>query len=361
MKFLFKIWSNFDGFVPAEIPNRRQPNGQILLGWTRYIESVERGTEIWVYFHGRHRFENGVYLKGVAQKVDLAKHQASIRIRKVSTDRPLTDDATSERIAEVVAPRNRQVFILPEELDYSPVCDVATTAESCARRQCGSCKTWRTLRRIRRRNLGTPKHLGTEVAGFVPAYWVIPPRNFIHSSGRRIITPVKKTSELFYRFKTGEESLAFPLALGISDRLAKRSFIAFDGVVPVPLSPEKEARGEIHRTRLLATELSRLLGCPRRDLLSLTAPVSKKSLRLGRGFSANDFAFAYRMKLAVVRSGPRYKRLLLVDDVCTEGSTLTECAKKLRSTNPGCEVIAATAGQMTVRAAVQNEDDLIDE
>jgi hypothetical protein len=62
LKFLFKIWSGYDGFRPAEIPNRQLPGGLLRLGWGRYIEAVELGTEVWVYFHGPHAFENGVYV-----------------------------------------------------------------------------------------------------------------------------------------------------------------------------------------------------------------------------------------------------------------------------------------------------------
>ena len=37
MKFLYKVWSNYDGFTPAEIPARQLPGGLLRLGWARYI------------------------------------------------------------------------------------------------------------------------------------------------------------------------------------------------------------------------------------------------------------------------------------------------------------------------------------
>ena len=55
----------------------------------------------------------------------------------------------------------------------------------------------------------------------------------------------------------------------------------------------------------------------------------------------------------------RLTRLILLDDVCTEGSTLSACLDALHVINPGLEVVAATAGQMTVRAAVRRERDLV--
>ena len=51
--------------------------------------------------------------------------------------------------------------------------------------------------------------------------------------------------------------------------------------------------------------------------------------------------------------------MLLIDDVCTEGSTLRACTAGLRAKNPELQVAAATAGQMTVRAAVTREEDLV--
>ena len=52
MKFLYKIWSGYNRFTPREIPKRLQPGKTLALGWRRYIDSVEEGHEVWVYFHG---------------------------------------------------------------------------------------------------------------------------------------------------------------------------------------------------------------------------------------------------------------------------------------------------------------------
>ena len=76
MKYLFKINSGFDGFVPQELPLRMRDD-VLELGWGNYIEAVERGDEVWVYFKGPHRFENGVYARGRVAAVENHRRVAS--------------------------------------------------------------------------------------------------------------------------------------------------------------------------------------------------------------------------------------------------------------------------------------------
>jgi len=70
MKFLYKIYSGYDGFRPAVMPDRIH-NHRLRLGWKHYIDVVEKGWECWIYFHGPHKFDNGVYAKGFVDSIDL--------------------------------------------------------------------------------------------------------------------------------------------------------------------------------------------------------------------------------------------------------------------------------------------------
>ena len=329
------------------------------LGWDRYIESVEKNSEVWVYFFGRQVGEPGVYVKGVPHTIDFAGRRVFLRVRQVSTSAPLTDTETSARIREAVAARGLQVFILPEALDVTPTCDVNTSASTCRARNCGGCKTWLSLPLIQDRNLGWPVRLPDTLEDFVPAYWVIPPRNFISMRSERFQPGIYRTNELFRRFKAGEKNLVFPLALGIHEALAARSLDSVDAVVPVPLSPDKAEAGEINRTLLLAKELGRQLGTPVRELLSLSEPTSKRQLRTIDRHPARWFEYIYGQRLVVDDAVGSLGSIILIDDVCTEGSTLRACTAGLRAKNSELQVVAATAGQMTVRAAVTREDDLV--
>jgi hypothetical protein len=51
LKFLYKIYSGYDGFTPARIPERLLPRSILRLSWARYMDSVEVGDEVWIYFH----------------------------------------------------------------------------------------------------------------------------------------------------------------------------------------------------------------------------------------------------------------------------------------------------------------------
>lgn len=351
MKFVYKIHSGFDGFTPKRVPERM--TGKTLrLGWKRYVDAVEPGDEIWVYFHGPHAFDNGVYVKGIAEDVLYDERKVLLRVTEHSTDHPLTDATLSSRISSVVSTRYQQVFVLPEELDAAPVCTVTSTAASCQARACASCPTWKALPTVNRRILATPHRLSGRVDRFAPAYWVVARRSFLYKRGKTIRRGVRRTSEMFTRFKTGEQALAFPLALAMHRALAKAHRLDFDVIVPVPLSPDKEENGELHRTLALANELSQLSGTPVRQWLTLAGPVSKRSLRLGQGYGAAAFERAYAKMLRAHPKLVTVEHVLLVDDVCTEGSTLRACADAIRAINPDATVVASTAGQMTVHQAV---------
>src|SRR5262249_32550811 len=111
----------------------------------------------------------------------------------------------------------------------------------------------------------------------------------------------------------------------------------------------------IHRTRLLAGELATVLDLPLFEALSLRRPISKRAL-LADGVGAVDFERLYRDALEVdaAFSG---EAVLLVDDVCTKGSTLTQAARALRDAGAK-RLVAVTAGQMILRRVVLSEADI---
>jgi predicted amidophosphoribosyltransferase len=354
MKFLYKIYSRYDNFTPSRIAERLINGTHLRLGWRRYIDVVDEGNEVWVYFHGPHRFENGVYVKGIVSKIDMTRQAVFIRVREYKADRPLTDATTSQRVANAVQTRNVQVFLLPQEWIVPPECTIDSTAESCLKQQCEACPAWQQLPLIASDACGWPARLPAQYRTYAPAYWVIPSRCYLYSD---VADSIRQTSELFYRFKMGEEALAYPLAMGIYSALCKRKVLDFDCVIPIPLSPDKEKKNEIHRTRLLSRELAKLLGVRVADVLSLNVPISKRRLT-NNGYTLRQFEAKYMDALEVSKRVLNYKRLLLIDDVCTGGTTLRCALQRIQVIHPDCEMTAATAGQMIVKAVVRDEEAL---
>ena len=54
-----------------------------------------------------------------------------------------------------------------------------------------------------------------------------------------------------------------------------------------------------------------------------------------------------------------FNQVLIIDDVTTEGSTLSCATRRIQEVNPKCKVSAVTAGQMIVKAVVKRPGDLL--
>ena len=284
MKFLYKIHSAYDGFRPSVLPNRMRGR-RLRLGWRHYIDVVEKGWECWVYFHGPHRFENGVYAKGIVDSIDLEAGEVNLRVREYKTDAPITTQAVSARIAEVVATRYRQVFLCPDDWTVPLRCE----PKACTDRQCGDCETWAKLPLIGMGESKVPRRLRwSRYEDVVAGHWIVPSRCYEN----RIRIEVRILTRRFTEFKLGEMAYAYPFALSMFEQLRRRELLEFDYVVPIPLSPIKAQKGEKHRTRELAKELGRLLAVDMREMLSLSSSISKRRMQ-AEGYSPSQFEKRY--------------------------------------------------------------------
>jgi predicted amidophosphoribosyltransferase len=355
LKFLYKIYSGFDGFTPDRVPDRLTSGGRLKLGWTRYLDQVEIDDEIWVYFKGRGVPAGGVYVKGQVDRVDRSGYAVFASIGDYSPSRPLE---RSTALDETVRPRGLQAFLLPEKWRTAVDCSIDMAATSCKGRQCRDCATWAGLPLIDPSTCRAPERLdGAVVERFVAAYWVIPRRAFVYYQARPVRRGVVKSSEVFMRFKVGLQNLAYPLALGINSALGQNRPTSFDAIIPVPLSPEKIERGELHRTLVLSKELGRLSRVQVSECLALTMPIGKR--RLGAPDPAY-FEAQYLKCLELVAPLPDRGRVLIVDDVCTKGSTLRTCATFLRRHYPSLSISVAAAGLMVRRPVVIHDDAVLE-
>jgi ComF family protein len=146
---------------------------------------------------------------------------------------------------------------------------------------------------------------------------------------RKAIHDLKYGSQLYLRHLVGRW-----LADALEDpRLSDRRF---DAIVPVPLHPARKRERGFNQAELLANEVHQLSGIPLRDLLQRIRYTTTQT-QFDRNERMENLKGAFRLRRG---SNVQGCRVLLIDDVLTTGSTLSECAFVLK-----------TAGAASVRAA----------
>jgi competence protein ComFC len=134
----------------------------------------------------------------------------------------------------------------------------------------------------------------------------------------------------------GRKDLAVPLARLMWAQIQKSGLI-FDVIVPVPMSRKKLRKRGYNQAQVLAQEISRLSGIPltnclgHREMDTEQHHLSQKERRY----------WAKRTYFVSDKASCSDKRVLLIDDVYTTGSTVNACEKCLK-----------TAGASSVAAAV---------
>jgi ComF family protein len=108
--------------------------------------------------------------------------------------------------------------------------------------------------------------------------------------------------------------------------------IDVDVVIPIPLHPSRLRAREFNQSLLLADQLSQHLALPvsATNLVRITATDPQTALT--RQARLQNLRKAFEVRRPQSLAG---KRILLVDDVFTTGTTLNECAKTLRKAGSG--------------------------
>jgi ComF family protein len=96
-----------------------------------------------------------------------------------------------------------------------------------------------------------------------------------------------------------------------------------DTLVPVPLHPRRLQERGYNQAGLLAEELARIAGRPVLELLGRAKP-TRPQWDLDRKSRHQNLAGAF-----LAAPTARGKSVLLIDDVCTSGASLEECARTL--------------------------------
>jgi ComF family protein len=127
-----------------------------------------------------------------------------------------------------------------------------------------------------------------------------------------------------FKFR-GHDFLDQPLADLIADAYAARNDDDFDTIVAVPMHRKKVRARGYNQAELLARRFSRRTRIPlRSELLQKIAETQTQSSLEKSARAAN-----VRHAFAADREA-KGRAVLLIDDICTTGETLTACARALR-------------------------------
>jgi phosphoglycolate phosphatase-like HAD superfamily hydrolase len=354
-RWLYKIWTDYDGLTPSLF--ERAADGVAAVGWRQRLDEVEEGDPVAVWFSGSKVSRPGIYATCEVAGVDLGRSTVQLRLLRLSRDEPLVNLTGADAL---VRPRRKQVFwYSPRSTANCSVDDPG--ADSCAIGSCPSCPTFASIPRIDLRHLKPPARLDG-IDSYLPAVWVVAKRSRAYYA--RPNPSVVSATERFMRLKNGERGLAQHFAYLIAHQVldSKAGWLDRDFVlVPVPLDPAKQESGEEHRTLMLARALTDLLPRTRVvEALSLSESVGKRRMRRD-GASYHEFQARYGESLLTRPLPDGVTDVVLVDDVCTEGGTLTECAAAIRRASPHVSSVhALTAGQMTIQQSVVNWSAILD-
>ncbi len=114
----------------------------------------------------------------------------------------------------------------------------------------------------------------------------------------------------------------------------------FDIIVPVPLHPTRERERGFNQASLLAESLSAQISTPSKPVLERIRYTTTQTA-LDRAERMENLHNAFRLRK---NADVRGLRVLLIDDVLTTGSTLSECARVLKRAG-ATSVHAATAAR----------------
>lgn len=114
----------------------------------------------------------------------------------------------------------------------------------------------------------------------------------------------------------------------LSEELSKYGVLpGFDYIVPVPMHPRKKRQRGYNQSELIAKQLGEFLNMEvRTDILKKTRYTRPQS-KLKRNDRLHNLEGAFSVSPDVFVEG---KRILLVDDVLTTGTTINTCAKILK-------------------------------
>lgn len=150
---------------------------------------------------------------------------------------------------------------------------------------------------------------------------------------------IKRAVRIFKREPRGNAYYAF--AFGIVQALRRRCLTSFvDEIVYIPMSKQAYKRRGYNQCRLIAREIHYLLEKPvNNSLVKVKETKAQKALSGSERRENVKDAFSVNEKGGSVKG----KSILLIDDLCTTGSTLSEAARVLKEAGAKTVIAASFA------------------
>jgi hypothetical protein len=350
VRVLYTVHGASEGFDRRWLLPRLSPDRRLALPWPSPAASTAPGDAV-VIRAAPDQASDHARIEGAVESIDRANEHVSLRVDHLALDESLAEPTTAFG-AEGSLADSQAVFMLPDEL---AIVDVRVVGSARAIDRTHRCH----LPIIPASAARSPPRLSHDYDDYVPAFWVLQAGSYLYGARRHIRPEVDDASALCLRFKFGETARAAALAVALYEALRARNLGEFDCVTPIPLSPEKAAAGKPHRARELSVHLAGLLRAEVLELLSLRTPMSKGARRAVDGLSPSAFEIEYAAALEVDDAVQHVDRLLIVDDICNQGSTFNAVLAGIRSVRTAINAVAAAAGQVANPVSVRDQDSIL--
>lgn len=228
---------------------------------------------------------------------------------------------TTQRSTAAIAAALSSSFKTLTDFLFPPFCLICEKASTTSSVVCSSC--WNSLPRLAPGNmlLSTTRAklcVSSVIENVISCYI------FEHGGGfQRIAHALKYQGYTSLGFQLGKE-------IGIALRTAN---IQADGIIPVPLHPQKQRERGYNQAEVLAQGIATILGIPVEKNLLKRVRYTKSQTTLSAAERQRNMENAFLLSTSP-NEHLHFRHLLLVDDVITTGATILSCAAEIKRNSP---------------------------
>ena len=332
--YIYRVNVSYDGFYPENI-DERSDKDRFVFNWRGYLDNVEEGDIVLVYFLGP-GCQDGIYAVTKVEEIIENGYENNVvaEILYASRDNwtPIIAKKDHVQTFRDIMYRPRGAEIILSSSNEESIVSILRTCTGLTRQL--------TKLNVTLPGISLPAAFSLDAIPLVnpqrdfkpwlkrreltSAFWIRPRQ----ASWMKYIRWMSYLSSLFYKYKSGDMTYTSEFARKLGEAIeayVRDNSIDFDLMLSVPLCEYKKQHREIDRVRLLCEELSEIIQVPYEQAFVLQGKISRVSYKR-RGLSTHQFITDYRGSLSISRKCVRNIRngngnILLVDDVLTDGVT----------------------------------------